>query len=245
MDRLGQIALEWGLTVIEDACQAHGGEYFSRASGAWKSAGAVGLAGAFSFYPGKNLGACGEAGAVTTDDDEVATRIRMIRDHGQDTKYHHVLEGYNGRLDAVQAAALRVKLSRLGEWNRARAEASVLYRELLAGLDGIETPAEPDWSRAVHHLYAVQAADRDALQPFLADRGIATGLHYPIPVHLQPAYAHLGYGTGAFPVAEIHASGTLSLPMFPGITVSQQERVADGLRCFSQSALVTETRCRD
>jgi dTDP-4-amino-4,6-dideoxygalactose transaminase len=243
MDRIGDVARDWGLAVVEDACQAHGSEYLSSGGGngtggGWRKAGSLGAAAAFSFYPGKNLGACGEAGAVTTADEEVASRIRMIRDHGQDAKYHHVLEGYNGRLDAIQAAMLRVKLPHLRGWNDSRARAAALYGELLSGIEGIEAPAEPDWSRGVHHLYTVQAADRAALQAFLGDRGVGTGLHYPIPVHLQPAYAHLGYRSGDFPVAERSAAHTLSLPMFPGITPEAQQLVAEGIRSFSETAMV-------
>ena len=150
--------------VIEDACQAHGAEYFSRRHNRWFSAGSMGKAAAFSFYPGKNLGACGEGGAVTTNDPEIAQKIRMLRDHGQAKKYYHEVEGYNGRLDAIQAGILRVKLRHLDEWNEKRREAAARYAELLSRLTGVTVPYEPDWSRAIYHLYVIRTADRDALQ---------------------------------------------------------------------------------
>ena len=183
------------LLIVEDACQAQGAEYRS-AEGGWRRAGSFGKAGAFSFYPGKNLGACGEAGAVTTDDEQVAQTIRMLREHGQAKKYYHDLEGYNGRLDAIQAAFLRIKLRRLEDWNDQRREAAARYRELLADVPDVVLPLEPDTSRSVYHLYVIRTADRDALAEHLKAGGVHTGLHYPLPVHLQKCYTAWGYKAG-------------------------------------------------
>jgi dTDP-4-amino-4,6-dideoxygalactose transaminase len=224
MDAIGAIAAKYDLLVIEDACQAHGAEYRS-GDGVWRRAGTFGKAAAFSFYPGKNLGACGEGGAVTTDDENVARTIAMLREHGQAKKYYHDLEGYNGRLDAVQAAFLRIKLRHLDAWNAQRREAALRYNELLAAVPAIVTPFESDHSRAVYHLYVIGCSDRDAMAARLKDEGIATGLHYPLPVHLQKCYRAWGYAEGNFPVTERAAAGILSLPMFPGLTADQQRRV--------------------
>jgi dTDP-4-amino-4,6-dideoxygalactose transaminase len=235
MDAILALAERYGLNVVEDACQAHGAEYLSRrgANGVWRRAGTMGRAAAFSFYPGKNLGACGEAGAVTTGDEGIAQKVRMLRDHGQATKYHHDLEGYNGRLDAIQAGFLRVKLRRLEVWNAQRREAALRYRRLLhqASL-GRLAPFEPDQSRAVYHLYVIRAKDRDALAQQLKQRGIHTGFHYPVPVHLQKCYHAWGYRQGRLPVTEQAASEVLSLPMFPGLTPEQQGRVTDEIVAF-------------
>ena len=192
----------------------------------WRKAGSLGSAAAFSFYPGKNLGAFGEAGAVTTNDAEIARKIRMIRDHGQSQKYYHDIEGYNGRLDAIQAGILHKKLKHLSEGNEKRRQSSRLYNQLLSQIDGIITPYEPDWSRAVYHLYVIRTGDRDKLQKHLTEKQIGTGLHYPLPLHLQKAYEYLGYKDGDFPVSEKVASEILSLPMFPGLLDSQQKYVA-------------------
>src|SRR5207253_1760639 len=173
------LAEEYGLLVFEDACQAHGSEYFSAKNNCWQKAGSIGKAGAFSFYPGKNLGACGEAGAVTTNDETIAQQIRMIRDHGQNKKYHHLVEGYNGRLDALQAALLRVKLPFLRAWNESRRQAAGTYDQRFAAAQGIKTPFEPSWSRAIYHLYVILCEERDALQQYLSAKNIGTGLHYP------------------------------------------------------------------
>ncbi|MEW6405413.1 MAG: DegT/DnrJ/EryC1/StrS family aminotransferase [Chloroflexota bacterium] len=202
------------------------------AHGQWVRAGSMGLAAAFSFYPGKNLGACGEAGAVTTDDEALARKVRMLRDHGQAKKYFHDVEGYNGRLDAVQAGVLRVKMRRLPEWTERRRQAAAVYGELLSGLDGLVTPLEPEWARSVYHLYVVRVPRREELQEWLGEQGIGTGLHYPLPLHLQKAYERLGFGVGDFPVSEKMASEILSLPMFPEITREQQESVAHAIREF-------------
>lgn len=227
MDAISAIAAEYGLMVIEDACQAHGAQYFSRRQDRWLKAGSVGVAAAFSFYPGKNLGACGEAGAATTADPEIARRMRMLRDHGQSRKYYHDVEGYNGRLDAIQAGMLSVKLRRLPEWNQQRRTAAARYNGLLAPLaESITAPYEPEGSRAVYHLYVVQVDDRAGLQAYLAEQGIGTAIHYPVPLHLQKAYEHLGYKAGDFPVTEHAAERIVSLPMFPQLTEEQQMRVA-------------------
>jgi len=232
MDRILGLAEAWNLIVVEDACQAHGAEYFSTKENSWKKAGSMGRAAAFSFYPGKNLGACGEAGAVTSNDPELAQKVRMLRDHGQAEKYYHEVEGYNGRLDAIQAGILRLKLGHLSEWNRQRREKAEAYRELLLSLDGVILPFEPAWVRAVYHLYVVRVHDREGLQRCLKEAGIDTGIHYPIPLHLQHAYNSLGYTNGDFPVSERTAAKILSLPMYPGITYEQQKRVVQELSGF-------------
>ena len=199
MDRILELAEAWNLIVVEDACQAHGAEYFSRKDKRWKRAGSMGKAAAFSFYPGKNLGACGEAGAVTTNEPDLAQRIRMLRDHGQAEKYYHDIEGYNGRLDAIQAGILRLKLDHLPAWNSQRRDKAETYRELLRSVDGVTLPVEPSWARAVYHLYVVRVQDRHGLQEGLKAAGIGTGIHYPIPLHLQKAYSTLGYRSGRLP----------------------------------------------
>ncbi len=238
MDPIMAIAEEYGLIVFEDACQAHGSEYFSKRNGRWQKAGSVGRAAAFSFYPGKNLGACGEAGAVTTNDERIAQRIRMIRDHGQNKKYHHAVEGYNGRLDSLQAALLRVKLPHLSGWNAKRRSAAAIYDQLLKTADAIRTPLESDGFRSNYHLYVIRTAQRDALQQHLAAGNIGTGLHYPIPLHLQQGYQGFGYHAGDFPISEKLSREILSLPMYPQILREQQEEVVAALLQFdySQSA---------
>lgn len=230
MDAILELAGKFNLLVIEDACQAHGAEYFSRIQNRWCKAGSMGVAAAFSFYPGKNLGACGEAGAATTGDPGIAQKMRMLRDHGQSQKYYHDIEGYNGRLDSIQAGFLRAKLTHLPRWTQLRREAASRYRELLAGEAAIGLPYEPDWSRAVYHLFVVQVEERAEVMKQLAEAGIGTAIHYPIPLHLQKAYASLGYEKGDFPVAEKAAPLILSLPMFPQLTAEQQHRVAEELR---------------
>ena len=228
MDAIMDIADEFGLLVIEDACQAHGAEYFSKRNNAWLRAGSIGFAAAFSFYPGKNLGACGEAGAVTTNSEEAARQMRMIRDHGQAKKYFHDVEGYNGRLDAIQATFLSIKLKHLEEWNQARRELARRYNEEFeSSVANIVRPFEPNWSRAVYHLYVVQVEDREGVQQNLAAVGIGTAIHYPVPLHLQKAYSDLGYTAGDFPVAERLAPRILSLPMFPQMSAEQQQYVAE------------------
>lgn len=226
MDPILDLATQYNFIVIEDACQAHGAEYFSRREDRWRKAGSMGRAAAFSFYPGKNLGACGEAGAVTTDDEQLARRCRMLRDHGQSRKYFHDMAGYNGRLDAIQAGVLRVKLRHLSEWNERRRQRAHAYHELFGVVDGaLILPDAPPWSRPVYHLYVVRAADRDRVQKHLAGAGIGTGIHYPIPLHLSKAYEGLRFRAGDFPVAEQIAAEILSLPMFPELSLDSQRRV--------------------
>ncbi len=226
MDPILETAQKYNLVVIEDACQAHGAKYKNR------PAGSMAAAGCFSFYPGKNLGAYGEGGAVVTGDADMAAQIRMLRDHGQDKKYFHTMEGYNGRLDAIQAAVLRVKLKHLADWNRARNEHAASYNELLSDVAGIDLVTVAEFAASVYHLYVILADKRDALQQFLGDKGIATGLHYPLPLHLQKAYEHLGYKQGDFPVTERIAERLLSLPMFPELTREQIQTVADAVKEF-------------
>ncbi len=226
MDPILEIAEKHNLTVIEDACQAHGAEYFSRKHQRWFRAGSMGKAAAFSFYPGKNLGACGEGGAVTTNDPEIAKKIKMLRDHGQAKKYYHDTEGYNGRLDAIQCAMLRIKLRHLEEWNKNRRQAAAEYGRLLSGINGIVPPHEPEWSRAVYHLYVILSPKRDALQQQLFVSGIGTALHYPVPLHMQNAYAFMGFKEGSFPIAEKVARNLLSLPIFPQLTSERQRLIA-------------------
>jgi len=233
MDPILELAKKYNLVVIEDACQAHGAEYFSKNDGVWKKAGSMGQAAAFSFYPGKNLGACGEAGAVTTNDEAMAKKLRIIRDHGQSKKYYHDMEGYNGRLDAVQAGWLTVKLRHLGAWNEARRSLAHRYHQLFAEANGsVVTPREATWTRGVYHLYVVRVQDREALQSHLAAAGIGTGIHYPIPVHQQKAYQHLWYKAGDFPVTERVAREIVSLPMYPQLLPSQQDEVASKVKEF-------------
>jgi dTDP-4-amino-4,6-dideoxygalactose transaminase len=240
MDPILEIAQKYGLFVIEDACQAHGAEYFSRKENAWKRAGSMGKAAAFSFYPGKNLGACGEAGAITTNDEAMAQRMKMIRDHGQAKKYYHDMEGYNGRLDAIQAGWLSVKLRHLANWNESRRSLAHRYHELLAEANGvIVTPLEASWTKGVYHLYVVRVQDREGLQVYLSEAGIGSGIHYPIPLHLQKAYQHLGHKQGDFPVTERVAVEIVSLPMFPGLTHRQQDEVANSVKEFAASRVGT------
>ena len=233
MDPIMELAAKYNFIVIEDACQAHGAEYFSKKANAWRKAGSIGKAAAFSFYPGKNLGACGEGGAITTNDEAMAQRMKMIRDHGQAKKYYHDVEGYNGRLDSIQAGWLSVKLRHLAQWNESRRALAHRYHELLAeAKDSIVVPFEAAWTKGVYHLYVVRVPNREALQAALAEAGIGTGIHYPIPLHLQKAYEHLGYQKGAFPVTEQVASEIVSLPMFPQMTTVQQDEVAQKVEEF-------------
>jgi len=236
MDPILELAERYNLVVIEDACQAHGSEYFSKKDNRWKKAGAMGVAAAFSFYPGKNLGACGEGGAITTNDGDLARKIRMLRDHGQSQKYYHELEGYNGRLDSIQAGILGIKLKHLPVWTEGRRAAAARYRELLASAYVKATaPYEPTWARAVYHLFVVRVENRGELMKHLASVGIGTAIHYPIPLHIQNAYKHLGLGSGAYPIAEKVASEIVSLPMFPGLTEDQQGKVVDEIVKFTES----------
>jgi dTDP-4-amino-4,6-dideoxygalactose transaminase len=237
MDAILSVAGRYKIPVFEDACQAHGAEYYSEREDRWKRAGSMGCGAAFSFYPGKNLGACGEAGAVTTNDAEMAQKVRMLRDHGQAKKYYHDVEGYNGRLDAIQAGILQVKLQRLADWNQKRREAAGRYGELLDSCgDEIRLPFEPSWAKGVYHLYVVATENRDELQKHLGKANIGTGIHYPIPLHLQKAYSHLGYAQGEFPVSEKSAAQIVSLPMYPGLAEEQQRAVAGEMMAFVSPA---------
>jgi dTDP-4-amino-4,6-dideoxygalactose transaminase len=227
MDTILEIAEKYRLIVVEDACQAHGAQYFSKKENCWRKAGSVGKAAAFSFYPGKNLGACGEAGAITTNEERLAQKARMLRDHGQSKKYYHDMEGYNGRLDSIQAGFLTVKLQHLAEWNRKRQVAARKYDQLFSSVNGVIAPYCPDWARAVYHLYVIRVQDRAGLQKHLAGAKVDTGIHYPVPLHLQRAYQGLGYQQGDLPIAERAASEIVSLPMFPQLTAEQQSRVVD------------------
>jgi dTDP-4-amino-4,6-dideoxygalactose transaminase len=234
MDAIMAIAERHNLLVVEDACQAHGAEYRS-GKGGWRKTGTFGKAAAFSFYPGKNLGACGEGGAVTTDDEQVARTIKMLREHGQSQKYYHDLEGYNGRLHAIQAGFLRVKLRHLAEWNAGRRAAAARYAELFSKVPGVTVPYEPDNTRSVYHLYVIRTKDRDGLGEQLKSKGIFTGLHYPVPVHLQKCYREWGYRQGSFPVTERVCGEILSLPMFPTLTLDQQQRTVDAIAAFTKA----------
>jgi dTDP-4-amino-4,6-dideoxygalactose transaminase len=218
MDPIMEIARRHGLVVIEDAAQAHGAKYKGR------PVGSIGDMACFSFYPGKNLGAYGEGGAVTTCNAEYARTIRMLRDWGQDRKYHHVLRGFNYRMEGFQGAILRVKLRHLDRWTESRRAIVAKYNELLAD-SGVERPEEMPWAQHVYHVYTLRTDDRDGLQQALQSAGIQTGIHYPVPVHLQPAYANLGYARGDFPQSEKAAAEVLSLPLYPEMTDAQVQAV--------------------
>jgi dTDP-4-amino-4,6-dideoxygalactose transaminase len=236
MDLILELADKYNLAVIEDACQAHGAEYFSKKEGVWKKAGSMGLAAAFSFYPGKNLGACGEGGAITTNSESMAKRMKMIRDHGQAQKYYHDIEGYNGRLDSIQAGWLSVKLRHLATWNESRRRLAHRYHELFVeSKDVLRIPYEANWTKGVYHLYVVRTQDREGLLNHLSECGIGAGIHYPIPLHLQKAYRHLNYKAGDFPVTERVASEIVSLPMFPQLTLHDQDEVATTVKQFVTS----------
>ena len=239
MDRILELAGRYKLIVIEDACQAQGAEYYSGREKRWMKAGSMGLAAAFSFYPGKNLGACGEAGAITTNDEDLARKVRILRDHGQAQKYYHDVEGYNGRLDAIQAGILQVKLRQLPGWNELRRQHAAQYRESLqpAG-QHLTVLCEPHWAKSVYHLFVIRVSEREQLQKHLASANIGTGIHYPIPLHLQRAYIHLGYSEGDFPVSERVSKEIVSLPMFPELRIDQQLRVAEEILSFQSSRKV-------
>jgi dTDP-4-amino-4,6-dideoxygalactose transaminase len=222
-DAILAIANRHRIPVIEDACQAHGAEYHGR------RAGSLGVSGCFSFYPGKNLGAYGEGGIVVTSNDEHAKKIRMLRDWGQEKRYHHVMKGFNYRMDGMQGAILRVKLRYLEQWTEARRSHARQYDALLRD-SGVEIPKELPGRRHVYHIYAVRTANRDALQRLLQADGVQTGLHYPIPVHLQEAHRDLGYTRGDFPQSEAASDQVLSLPMFPELGPSRIEQVATAVR---------------
>jgi len=229
MNLVAEIARKYNLYVIEDACQAHGAEYKGR------RAGSIGDAAAFSFYPGKNLGAYGEGGAIVTNQDDMATTMKMFRDHGQEQKYYHGMVGWNARMDGIQGAVLSTKLAYLNEWNEARRKNARLYAELLSNVDGVVVPREADYAKHVYHIYAIRIQNRDDMIRKLADEGISCGIHYPVPVHLQSAYRELGLHRGSFPVAEKCAEEFVSLPMYPELTEAQIHYVVDTVK-----ALITE-----
>lgn len=228
MDGVLEVARRHDLVVIEDACQAHGARYKGRRTGS------LGDAAAFSFYPAKNLGAYGDGGAVVTNDPEVANRIRLLRNLGQQVKNYHEVKGYNHRLDTLQAAVLGVKLPHLDAWNAQRRRAAAHYDALLRGVP-VVTPSVAAESEHVYHLYVVRVRNREAMQKYLGEAGIATGIHYPIPIHLQPAFRDLGYQRGDFPVAEQAADEIVSLPMFPEVRSEQIAYVAETIKQFVDS----------
>jgi dTDP-4-amino-4,6-dideoxygalactose transaminase len=225
MDPILKIAEAHGIPVVEDCAQAHGAEYKG------KRCGGFGAAAAFSFYPSKNLGAYGDAGAITTNDPAIAERIRMLRNYGEETRYHHSVKGFNSRLDEIQAAILRVKLRHLDKWNEARRERASAYARVLASAP-IILPIEAPWARHIYHLYVIRSTERDALQKHLAENGVGSLLHYPVPVHMQRAYADLGYPLGAFPNAERACNEVLSLPMYPELSIENIEIIGNCIARF-------------
>ena len=235
LDPIIAIAREHGLRVLEDAAQAHGAEYKGRRIGS------ISDAACFSFYPGKNLGAFGEGGGVVTNDPELRDRINILRDHGQSKKYHHKVIGWNGRMDGIQGAVLSIKLKHLDESNAGRRAHAAHYDRLLADLDGVTIPASSEHLHHVYHVYAIRVADREHVMKELGERGIASGIHYPVPIHLQEAYKNLGYAPGSFPVAERCAAEFVSLPMFPELLPSQVGQVAQALREILNGGPPTET----
>jgi len=224
MEELMPLAEARGVAVLEDAAQAQGAKRGGTTAGGW------GLAAGTSFYPGKNLGAFGDAGAVITNDDRVATKVRALRNYGSDVKYHHPETGFNSRLDPLQAVVLRAKLKRLAGWNARRRDAAARYHDLLADLSEVVRPKTLEANEHVWHLYVIEVDRRDDVLAGLHERGIGAGIHYPVPIHLQGAYAHLGLSEGAFPVAEAKAKRILSLPLFPEITPEQQSEVIAALK---------------
>jgi len=223
MDPILEIARRRNLILIEDAAQAHGARYKGR------PVGSIGDIGCFSFYPGKNLGAYGEGGAVVTNDPAFNRTIRMLRDWGAESKYQHVLKGYNYRLEGIQGAVLRVKLPHLDAWTKARQSHAVRYNQLLEGT-GVQTPQAMDYGEHVYHVYAIRTTQREALQKSLQEQGVQSGIHYPTPIHLLPCYSELGHRAGDFPHAEQAANEVLSLPMYPELTESQIQTVAEAVR---------------
>ncbi|HLF20122.1 MAG TPA: DegT/DnrJ/EryC1/StrS family aminotransferase [Bacteroidota bacterium] len=226
MEKIETIAKKYGLKIIEDACQAHGTMYHG------KKAGTFGDVGCFSFYPGKNLGAFGDAGAITTDNAELAEKTKLLRDYGQRIKYFHDLKGYNSRLDTVQAAVLRVKLKHLDKWNKKRKKNADLYGKYLSGIEEIKLPQEREGSTHVYHLYVIRVNGRQKIMDELKSKGISCGIHYPIPIHLQQAYADLGLHKGIFPVSEAYAEQVLSLPMFPELQEDEIDYISE---CFRRT----------
>lgn len=237
MDRILQIAQAHDLFVVEDACQAHGAEYKGH------KAGSMSDAGCFSFYPGKNLGAYGEAGAIVTNNAELAEKMRMFRDHGQARKYHHSMIGWNARMDGLQGAVLSVKLKHLPAWNEARRRNAELYDELLSDVKNVITPEEADYAKHIYHIYAIRTQNRDAFMNTLAEKNIHCGIHYPIPIHLQQAYQLLGNGTGSFPTAEKFAKELVSLPMFPELSEEQIQFSTNEIKQFITLQSTKEDQC--
>jgi len=226
MDPILEIAKKHDLYVIEDACQAHGAEYKGR------KVGSIGDIGCFSFYPTKNLGAYGDGGFITTNNEELAERLKLLRNYGQIERYNHAIKGYNSRLDEIQAAILRVKLKRLDKWNELRRRNAKLYSELIG--EKVIVPFERENSTHVYHLYVIRTKQRDELRKWLKSRGILTDVHYPTPIHLQKAYADLGLGEGSLPVTEKYANEILSLPMFPELTEEEISHIADAINEFEK-----------
>ena len=226
MDPIMEIARNHGLYVIEDACQAHGAEYKG------KSAGSIGDVGCFSFYPGKNLGAYGEAGAITTNNSGLAEKMSMFRDHGQSKKYHHKLIGWNARMDGFQGAILDVKLKHLPDWSESRRKNAFIYNDLLSGLDGLVLPHEKDYAKHVYQVYGIRVQQRDRLLATLAEKEIFCGIHYPVPIHLQEAYLNSGIKNNDLKISERVTSEILSLPMYPELTYDQQKKVKDKIQEF-------------
>jgi len=227
MEQIGNVAGRFGIPVVEDACQAHGARAYI--GGSWQAAGAMGTVGCFSFYPGKNLGAWGEAGAVTTNDPEIAKRVALLRDHGRLSHYLHQESGYNARMDTVQAAVLLAKLERLGEWNGRRRAIARRYCELLSG-SNVTVPAESEGAESCYHLFVIRSENRDRIFEHLSKAEIGCGIHYPVPLHLQPACKDLGYRTGDFPESERLADTVLSLPMHPHLEDRDLNTVAKTVR---------------
>lgn len=225
MDGIMKAAGKYGAVVLEDACQAHGAEYKG------KKVGTIGKAGAFSFYPSKNLGAYGDGGMVVTDDEQVAEKLRLLRNYGQSDRYHSVVDGVNSRLDDIQAAVLSVKLKHLDAWTKRRRELAALYCSLLDA-DRVKLAVEPKYSKGVYHLYVIRHRERDALQAYLQDNGVETLIHYPIPIHLQEANSSLGLAVGSFPATELAAGEILSLPIYPELTEADIEKVATLINAF-------------
>jgi dTDP-4-amino-4,6-dideoxygalactose transaminase len=224
LDAISAIAKKYRLALIEDAAQAHLAEYNG------KPVGGMGHVASFSFYPGKNLGAYGESGAVTTNDDDIATRLRLMRNHGSESKYRHTMLGHNYRMEGIQGAILNVKLKYLADWTERRRRVAAKYCDLLKDVDGIRLPTEMKYAKHVYHLFVIQSDDRDILQEQLTNDGVSTGLHYPIPLHLQPCFSYLQYREGDFPIAETIARHCLSLPMFPEITEEEVAYVTERVR---------------
>lgn len=256
LDPVLEVAEKYQLKVVEDACQAHLAEYLSKTSyklnvdklyggqqdknepeekkglKEWRRVGSLGHAGAFSFYPGKNLGAYGEGGAVLTNDSDLYEKMWLIHDHGSKEKYNHEVIGHNYRLEGIQAAVLNVKMRYINTWTEKRRANAQTYNKLLEDVKEVMTPKEMEWAKHVYHLYVIRARERSELQTFLKEKGIETGLHYPIPLHLQPAFKHLGYREGDFPVAEQCAKEILSLPMYPELSEDQIRYVVDSIKQF-------------